>query len=114
MRSGRTERLETPAETNIQGAAKIENKKSKYLLDITALAETGQILPVSGIEKELEKVVNVLSAPTKNNPVLIDEVAGSSLFVAQNLAVTLNENAPGKIEKSSRLTIKTGRFDERQ
>ena len=41
--------------------------------DLTALAEAGKIDPVIGREKEIERVIQILSRRSKNNPCLIGE-----------------------------------------
>src|SRR5438128_9251293 len=41
--------------------------------DLTELAQVGKLDPVIGRENELERVVQILSRRTKNNPVLIGE-----------------------------------------
>ena len=41
--------------------------------DLTAIAREGEIDPVIGRSKEIERVIQVLSRRTKNNPVLIGE-----------------------------------------
>ncbi|MBQ3824421.1 MAG: ATP-dependent Clp protease ATP-binding subunit, partial [Clostridia bacterium] len=45
----------------------------KYGRDLTALAKAGKLDPVIGRDKELERVVQILSRRTKNNPCLIGE-----------------------------------------
>src|SRR3990170_3028253 len=43
-------------------------------IDLTAAARGNKLDPVIGREKEIERVVQILSRRTKNNPVLIDEM----------------------------------------
>ncbi|GAG42542.1 unnamed protein product, partial [marine sediment metagenome] len=45
----------------------------QYGRDITTLAEEGKLDPVIGREKEIDRVIHILSRRTKNNPVLIGD-----------------------------------------
>src|SRR5205823_3806282 len=60
-------------------AAPGEGKKSSKLLDqfgrnLTKLASEGKLDPVVGRETEIERIMQILSRRTKNNPVLVDEL----------------------------------------
>jgi ATP-dependent Clp protease ATP-binding subunit ClpA len=50
-----------------------EGAIAKYTRDLTAAAEAGQLDPVIGREKEIERVVRILARKTKNTPVLVGE-----------------------------------------
>ncbi|TCP66247.1 ATP-dependent Clp protease ATP-binding subunit [Baia soyae] len=54
--------------------------------DLTAIARDGHLDPVIGRGKEIERVVQVLSRRTKNNPVLIGEPGVGKTAVAEGLA----------------------------
>lgn len=54
--------------------------------DLTDLAKIGKLDPVIGREKEIERVIQVLSRRTKNNPVLIGEPGVGKTAVAEGLA----------------------------
>ncbi|MEW6424700.1 MAG: ATP-dependent Clp protease ATP-binding subunit [Bacillota bacterium] len=54
--------------------------------DLTALAAEDKLDPVVGREKEIERVVQILSRRTKNNPVLIGEPGVGKTAIAQGLA----------------------------
>ena len=41
--------------------------------DLTALAEEGKLDPVVGREQEIERIMEILSRRTKNNPCLVGE-----------------------------------------
>ncbi|HMM70149.1 MAG TPA: Clp protease N-terminal domain-containing protein, partial [Gudongella oleilytica] len=45
----------------------------KYSIDLNKMAQNGEIDPVIGRTREIERVIQVLSRRTKNNPVLIGE-----------------------------------------
>ncbi|NLY53982.1 MAG: ATP-dependent Clp protease ATP-binding subunit [Firmicutes bacterium] len=54
--------------------------------DLTELAEQGKLDPVVGRSKEIERVVQILSRRTKNNPVLIGEPGVGKTAIAEGLA----------------------------
>ncbi len=73
----------------------------QYSRDLTEMASKGQLDPVIGREKEIQRVIQILSRRTKNNPVLIGEPGVGKTAIAEGLAqkVTLGdvpENLRGK------------------
>ncbi len=73
------------------GAAQGEGKKSSKLLDqfgrnLTKLASDGKLDPVVGRETEIERIMQILSRRTKNNPVLIGEPGVGKTAVVEGLA----------------------------
>jgi ATP-dependent Clp protease ATP-binding subunit ClpC len=74
-----------------QPASRAE-KKSKtpaldhFCRDLTALAAEGQLDPTIGREKEIERVIEVLSRRKKNNPVLIGEAGVGKTAIVEGLA----------------------------
>src|SRR5438552_15039400 len=67
------ERAETPA-------------LNQFGRDLTQLGREGKLAPVIGREKEIERVVQVLSRRKKNNPVLIGEPGVGKTAIAEGLA----------------------------
>ncbi len=72
-------------------AAQGEGKKSSKLLDqfgrnLTKLAAEGKLDPVVGRETEIERIMQILSRRTKNNPVLIGEPGVGKTAVVEGLA----------------------------
>ena len=59
---------------------------SKFSRDLTELAKEGKIDPVIGRDREVERIVQILSRRTKNNPVLIGEPGVGKSAVAEGLA----------------------------
>lgn len=57
-----------------------------YGRDLTELAGEGKLDPVIGREKEIERVIQILSRRTKNNPVLIGEPGVGKTAIAEGLA----------------------------
>src|SRR4051794_14952251 len=73
------------------GAAQGEGKKSSKLLDqfgrnLTKLAAESKLDPVVGRETEIERIMQILSRRTKNNPVLIGEPGVGKTAVVEGLA----------------------------
>jgi ATP-dependent Clp protease ATP-binding subunit ClpC len=73
-------------------AEKKGNKKSKtplvdqLAIDLTSKAEEGKLDPVIGREREIERVIQVLSRRTKNNPALIGEPGVGKTAIVEGLA----------------------------
>lgn len=61
--------------------------------DLTAMAKSGELDPVIGREKEIERVVQILSRRTKNNPVLIGEPGVGKTAIAEGLAQRIVEGS---------------------
>ena len=59
---------------------------SSYGRDLTALAKEGKIDPIIGRDKETERVIQILSRRTKNNPCLIGEPGVGKTAVVEGLA----------------------------
>lgn len=60
--------------------------------DLTSVAKEGNLDPVIGRAKEIERVIQVLSRRTKNNPVLIGEPGVGKTAVAEGLAQRIVAN----------------------
>ncbi len=67
-----------------------DGKKGKTLAeftrDLTEAARQGKLDPVIGREKEIQRVIQILSRRTKNNPVLIGEPGVGKTAIAEGLA----------------------------
>ncbi|MBQ7339577.1 MAG: ATP-dependent Clp protease ATP-binding subunit [Clostridia bacterium] len=59
---------------------------SKYGVNLTNVAKSGKLDPVIGRKKEIDRVVQILSRRTKNNPVLIGEPGVGKSAVVEGLA----------------------------
>ncbi|HEY6055677.1 MAG TPA: Clp protease N-terminal domain-containing protein, partial [Gaiellaceae bacterium] len=78
-----------------QGAAAGEKSKSSKLLDqfgrnLTKQAAEGKLDPVVGRQTEIERVMQILSRRTKNNPVLIGEPGVGKTAVVEGLAARIS------------------------
>ncbi len=58
----------------------------KYGYDLSTLAHQGKLDPVIGREKEVKRVIQILSRRTKNNPVLIGDAGVGKTAIAEGLA----------------------------
>ena len=64
----------------------VDDKLLPYGVDLTKKAREGKLDPVIGRRKEIEKVIQILSRRTKNNPVLIGEPGVGKSAVVEGLA----------------------------
>lgn len=63
-----------------------EDALEKYGRDLTVMAKDGKVDPVIGRNKEIERVIQILSRRTKNNPCLIGEPGVGKTAIAEGLA----------------------------
>lgn len=66
----------------------------QFSRDLTALARAGQLDPVIGRSHEIQRVIQILSRRTKNNPVLIGDSGVGKTAIVEELA---NEVARGEV-----------------
>lgn len=75
----------------------------KFGRDLTALAKEGKIDPVIGRHKEIERVTQILSRRTKNNPCLIGEPGVGKTAIAEGLALKIAQNEVPETLKNKRI-----------
>src|ERR1700704_6327829 len=88
---GRRQGAGAGAGTGATAGSSGEGKKSSKLLDqfgrnLTKLAEEGKLDPVVGRATEIERIMQILSRRTKNNPVLVGEPGVGKTAVVEGLA----------------------------
>lgn len=87
--------------------AKEASQKSQILdqfgRDLTKLAQDGKLDPVIGRRKEIERVMQILSRRTKNNPVLIGEPGVGKTAVVEGFAQAIVSNKVPEVLKGKRL-----------
>jgi len=77
--------------------------------DLTAIARDGNLDPVIGRSKEIERVIQVLSRRTKNNPVLIGEPGVGKTAIAEGLAQKIvNNEIPETLRDKRVMTLDMG------
>ncbi len=96
----------------------------EFARDLTQLAREGKLDPVIGRETEIERVVQILSRRTKNNPVLIGEPGVGKTAIVEGLAQKIVSHDVPDVLASKRLlqldlgalvagTKYRGQFEER-
>ena len=84
--AGEPVRSAAPSPTNESAEGGSRSALAEYGTDLTRRAQQGELDPVVGREKEIERIVQILSRRTKNNPVLIGEPGVGKTAVAEGLA----------------------------
>lgn len=81
----------------------------QYGRDLTQAARNGELDPVIGRNLEIERIVQILSRRTKNNPVLIGEPGVGKSAVVEGLAQRIvNDNIPEILKDKKVMTLDMG------
>lgn len=91
------------SESAPNGSQKGGSALDKFGRDLTQAAKNGEIDPVIGREKEIQRVIQILSRRTKNNPVLIGEPGVGKTAVAEGLALEIAKGNVPEILKDKRV-----------
>jgi ATP-dependent Clp protease ATP-binding subunit ClpC len=126
--SGSGGRLSSGGGYGQEGGGEMEKSKTPVLdnfgRDLTELAEEGELDPIIGRKKEIERVAQVLSRRKKNNPVLIGEPGVGKTAIAEGLAMRIVERKVSRVLYDKRIvtldlaslvagTKYRGQFEER-
>ena len=114
---------EQPAtvQINVQPVAKgdqheIQKQKEKeaflqFGLDLTQEARDGKLDPVVGREREIDRIIQILSRRTKNNPVLIGEPGVGKSAVAEGLAhMMVSDQSPAVLKDKRLISLDVSRI----
>ncbi|MQN00539.1 MAG: ATP-dependent Clp protease ATP-binding subunit [Lachnospiraceae bacterium] len=78
----------------------------QFTTDLTTLAEDGELDPVIGREKEIHRIIEILSRRTKNNPCLIGEPGVGKTAIVEGLAEQIvSQNVPQNLLGKRILTV---------
>ena len=81
----------------------------QYSIDLTALARAGKLDPVEGREKEMQRVIQILSRRNKNNPALIGEPGVGKTAIVEGLAqLIVKGDVPETLEDKRLVTLDMG------
>ncbi|HIC94042.1 MAG TPA: AAA family ATPase, partial [Anaerolineae bacterium] len=86
----RAETTRLMMEAAVYAGERREKRRTPFVdqlaIDLTALAEQGRLDPVIGRQAEIERVIQILSRRTKNNPALIGEPGVGKTAIVEGLA----------------------------
>ena len=96
----------------------VEDKKRKKTdetplslnsVELVSIAQEGQIDPVIGREKEINRVIEILARRKKNNPILLGETGVGKTAIAEGLALNIaNKEVPSFLEDAKVYSLDMG------
>jgi len=95
----------TPGFGSSQGAKTKTPAIDAFGRDLTALARENKLDPVINRENEMERVIQILSRRTKNNPVLLGEAGVGKTAIVEGLAQAVIAGTIPEILRNKRIVI---------
>ncbi len=101
--SKRLNGMQKEGDENKGDGANGDSVLSEFGRDLTEMARKGKIDPVIGRSEEIERVIQILSRRTKNNPCLIGEPGVGKTAIAEGLALKIVSGEVPELLKDKRL-----------
>ncbi|MBR2404355.1 MAG: ATP-dependent Clp protease ATP-binding subunit [Clostridia bacterium] len=89
--------------TSQKNGGDVPKSLSQFGTDLTRMAKDGKFDPIVGRDKEIERVIQILSRRTKNNPCLIGEPGVGKTAVAEGLAQKIASGEIPEILKDKKI-----------
>ena len=103
-RGGRTGDSESSSTSGKSGKSKTPALDS-FGRDLTELAKKGELDPVIGREREIERAIQILCRRTKNNPVLLGEAGVGKTAIVEGFAQRVIEGEVPEILADKRIVV---------
>jgi ATP-dependent Clp protease ATP-binding subunit ClpC len=100
-----TEESGTPSERQTQKGKSKTPALDSFGRDLTELARQGKLDPVIGRANEIERVIQVLSRRTKNNPVLLGEAGVGKTAIVEGLAQLVVDSSVPELLRDRRIVV---------
>ncbi len=98
-----SDEIHNNSHTQNSGSKDVPKSLSQFGQDLTKMAKDGKFDPVIGRDKEIERVIQILSRRTKNNPCLIGEPGVGKTAVAEGLAQKIASGQIPEILKDKKI-----------
>ncbi|MDD3776422.1 MAG: ATP-dependent Clp protease ATP-binding subunit [Actinomycetota bacterium] len=96
-------------QTSARSGKKVLKTLSQYGKDLTLMAQEGKLDPVIGRKKEIERLMQILSRRTKNNPILIGESGVGKTAIVEGLAQQIvSQSVPSNLQDKKIFTLDLG------